>query len=222
MRLTSLQRGRSRRPGGFTLGEALMASSILMLVVLAIISFNLWGLNMAQRSQIWLSAGDDARNAMRMLHQDIRTAYSVQVGSGMSNGGGPSNGFVAIGPTNAWVGNALFIVPSTNIFGWVEYYYDTNSQMLCRTNYDGTNYGSFNIVSANPITNDNPIFTMEELLGSTINGSNVMAYDNTNPWPIVSIYLSFTKLQNPQVVIAPGNPVDFYQINTKVSMRQRP
>ena len=140
----------------------------------------------------------------------------------MSNGSGPSNGFVAIGPTNLWKGNALFVVPSTNIYGWVEYYFDTNSQMLCRTNWDGSNTGSFNLVSANPITNDQPIFTMTDFLGNTINGSNVMAYDNTNPYPMVQIYLSFTKLQNPQVIIAPGNPVDFYQIVTHVSMRQRP
>lgn len=199
-----------------------MACTILMLVVLGVISFNLWGLSMATRSQIWLSASDDARNAMRMLHQDIRTAYSVQIGSGMSNGGGASNGFVPISSTNAWVGNAMFIVPSTNVYGWVEYYYDTNSNMLCRTNFDGTNTGSFNLVSANPITNDNPIFSLQEFLGSTINASNVQAYDNTNPWPLVNVYLSFTKLQVPEVVIAPGSPVDFYQINTKVSMRQRP
>ncbi|MGA3180398.1 MAG: hypothetical protein ABSF38_08665 [Verrucomicrobiota bacterium] len=222
MRLTIDQARGLGRAGGFTLGEALMASSVLMLVVMAMISFNLWGLSMATRSQIWLSAGDDARNAMRMLHQDIRTAYSVQVGSGISNGGGPSNGFIAVSATSPWVGNALFVVPSTNIYGWVEYYYDTNSNMLCRTNYDGVSAGSFNLVSANPITNDNPIFTMQELLGSTINGSNVMAYNNTNPFPLVSIYLSFTSLQNPQIQIAPGNPVDFYQINSKVSMRQRP
>jgi hypothetical protein len=200
----------------------MMASSILMLVVMAIISFNLWGLAMAQRSQIWLSAGDDARNALRMLHQDIRTALSVQVGTGMSNGSGPTNGFVAVPGTNPWTGNALMIVPSTNVVGWVEYYYDTNANMLCRTNWDGVSAGSFNIVSANPITNDNPIFTMQDYLGNTINGGTVNSYDNVNPWPLVNIYLSFTKLQNPQVLIAPGNPVDFYQINTKVSMRQRP
>jgi hypothetical protein len=210
------------RTRGFTLSEAMMACTILMLVTLGVISFNLWGLSMATRSQIWLSASDDSRNAMRMLHQDIRTAYSVQVGQGRSNGGGASNGFIPVSGTNAWAGNAMFIVPSTNIYGWVEYYYDTNSNMLCRTNYDGSNYGSFNLVSANPITNDNYIFTMQEFLGSTINASNVQAYDNTNPWPLVNVYLSFTKLQVPEVVIAPGNPVDFYQINTKVSMRQRP
>jgi Tfp pilus assembly protein PilW len=216
------QQSGAARNGAFTLSEVMMACTLLMLVILGVISFNLWGLSMATRSQIWLSASDDSRNAMRMLHQDIRTAYSVQVGSGMSNGGTPSNGFVPVSSTNAWTGNALFIVPSTNVFGWVEYYYDTNSNMLCRTNFDGTNTGSFNLVSANPITNDSPIFTMQEFLGSTINASNVQAYDNTNPWPLVNVYLSFTKLQVPEVVIAPGNPVDFYQINTKVSMRQRP
>jgi Tfp pilus assembly protein PilW len=222
MRITIDQGRQMGRAGGFTLGEAMIASSVLMLIVMALISFNMWGLSMAARSQIWLSASDDARNAMRMLHQDVRTAYSVQVGSGMSNGGGASNGFIPVSGTNAWTGNALFVVPSTNVYGWVEYYYDTNSNMLCRTNYDGTNTGDFNLVSANPITNDNPIFSIVELLGSTINSGNVMAYNNTNPWPMVSVYLSFTKLQIPEVVIAPGNPVDFYQINTKISMRQRP
>ena len=40
--------------------------------------------------------------------------------------------------------------------------------------------------------------------------------------PLVLVCLSFTELQNPQVVIAAGNTVDFYQITTKIASRNRP
>ena len=70
------------------------------------------------------------------------------------------------------------------------------------------------MVTANPITNDNYIFTMQDYLGNVLS--------NATPYPVIAIYLSFTKLQNPQIVIEPGSPVDFYQINSKIAPRMRP
>ena len=196
--------------------EMLMSISILALIVTGILSFNLWGLSMATRSQIWLAAGDDARNCMRMMHQDIRTAKYIYVGSGSNQAS-----FVVAGPTNLQVGNSLELKPSTNSASWTVYYYDSPSSTLFRTNWDGNSVGSMDIVSANPITNDNYIFTLEDYLGNILSNYSTTSAEVT-VFPVVSIYLSFTDLQNPQVVIAPGSPVDFYQIVTKVTQRQRP
>jgi hypothetical protein len=179
-----------------------------VLVFAAIVSVNLWGLSMNLRSQIWLNASDDTRHSMEMLHEDVRTASTIYVGSGSLSG------FTNAGATNIQAGNALMVYTSTNTNSWVLYYYDSTKNTLFRTNWNGASIGGFDMVSANPITNDNYIFTMQDYLGNVLS--------NATPYPVVAIYLSFTKLQNPQIVIEPGSPVDFYQVNTKIAPRMRP
>ncbi|HXR07094.1 MAG TPA: hypothetical protein VN765_07175 [Candidatus Acidoferrum sp.] len=200
--------GRRPRPGGFTLAELMVASATLVLVFGAVIAINLWGLAMTQRSSIWNVTGDDARKSMAMLHQDVRTAYAIYVGTGSLSG------FTNAASTNIQAGNAMKLFASTNTNNWTLYYYDPAASTLYRTNWDGTSVGDFRIVSANPITNDNYIFTMQDYLGNILS--------NSTPYPVINIYLSFVKLQNPQIDIAPGNPVDFYQINSKIAPRMRP
>lgn len=199
--------GRERRRG-FTVAELMIASSILVLVFGAVVAVNLWGLAMTQRSEIWLLTGDDTRQSMGLLHQDVRTAYSIYVGTGNLTG------FTNVGTTNIQAGNAMLIYASTNTNSWTLYYYDSPSSTLYRTNWDGTSVGDFRMVLANPVTNDNSIFTMQDYLGNVLS--------NATPYPVIAVYLSFTKLQNPQIDISPGSPVDFYQINSKIAPRMRP
>jgi uncharacterized membrane protein len=198
---------RARRRG-FTVAELMIASTTLVLVFGAVIAVNLWGLAMTQRSEIWLLTGDDSRKSMALLHQDVRTAYSIYVGSGNLAG------FTNVGATNIQAGNAMLIYASTNTNSWTLYYYDSPSSTLYRTNWDGTAVGDFRLVSANPVTNDNYIFTMQDYLGNVLS--------NATPYPVIAVYLSFTKLQNPQIEISPGSPVDFYQINSRIAPRMRP
>jgi type II secretory pathway pseudopilin PulG len=195
----------------FTLAEAVVMMATLVILLTAVICANLFGLSMSVRQQIWLSASDDAAQALGKLMTDIRSGATNYVGNG--NLGGFTNSVSGSPHT----GNALMIYVGTTNSGtnipFVYYYYDTVSNILYRTNYTGSNYGDFKLVSANPITNDNPIFTETDYLGNVLT--------NTIATPIIQVYLSFTKLQNPQVEIAPGSPVDFYQIITTVASRNR-
>lgn len=208
MKLAIANRRRMDRGRGFTLTEVMIASTMLVLVFGAIIAINMWGLAMTYRSAIWLDASDDSRKTMGMLHEDVRTACTIYVGTGSLAG------FTNAGTTNIQAGNALQLYASTNTNSWVRYFFDSSSSTLYRTNYDGTSVGDFRIVTANPITNDSYIFTMQDYLGNVLS--------NATPYPVVAVYLSFTKLQNPQIVIQPGSPVDFYQINSKIAPRMRP
>ncbi len=201
-------RGRMGRGLGFTLTETMVASTTMVMVLGAVITINLWGLAMTQRSAVWLVSNDDTRKTMGMLHEDIRTAYTIYVGTGNLGG------FTNAGLNSLQAGNALMLYASTNTNSWVLYYFDSPSSTLYRTNWNGSSAGDFRVVEANPITNDNYIFTLQDYLGNVLN--------NSTPYPVVGVYLSFTKLQNPQVVIAPGNPVDFYQINSRIAPRMRP
>jgi type II secretory pathway component PulJ len=202
------QSGRKGRSRGFTLAEALVASTTLVMVIGAVMAANLWGMAMLQRSQVWLSSSDDARDTMGRLHEDVRTASTIYVGTGSLAG------FTAAGATNIQAGNAMLLYGSTNTNSWVLYYYDSASNMLYRTNWNGSSAGDFRLATANPITNDNYIFTMQDYLGNVLS--------NATPYPVIAVYLSFTKLQNPQIEIAPGSPVDFYQINSRIAPRMRP
>jgi len=208
MKPTIAQSSRRGRGRGFTLAELMIASATLVMVFGAVIAINLWGLAMTQRSEIWLLTSDDSRRSMGMLHEDVRTASTIYVGTGSLAG------FTNVGASNLQAGNAMKLYASTNTNKWTLYYYDAPSSTLYRTNWDGTSVGDFRIVSANPVTNYNYIFTMQDYLGNVLS--------NATPYPVIGVYLSFTALQNPQIEIAPGSPVDFYQINSKIAPRMRP
>src|SRR5580658_2591211 len=158
------------RRSGFTLLESVIVMATLVIVIGSVILCNLWGVAMAVRQQIWLSASDDAGHALGTLMSDIRTGASNYVGNGNLTG------FTNITANNPRVGNALMIYVGTTNSGtnipWILYYYDTVSNNLIRTNYTGYSYGDFKLVSANPITNDNPIFTETDYLGNVLTNIN--------------------------------------------------
>jgi type II secretory pathway pseudopilin PulG len=198
---------RGRR--AFTLVEALVVSTTLVIVIGSVIMANLFGLSMATRQQIWLGATDDSAQAISTLMSDIRSAVTMAVGTYSSGT------FVTNATTNQQSGSALMIYTSTNLTPSVLYYYNTTTSNLMRNYTGASSITSYSMVSANPITNDltHPIFTEVDYTGTPLS--------NGTPVASVSIYLSFLKLQDPQVVIESGSVVDLYQIITTVSPRIR-
>lgn len=210
MRLLNLQNKTARARRAFTLVEALITSATLVIVLGSVVMCNLYGLSMAVRQQIWLGASDDAAGAIGTLMEDIRSATSLEVGS-YSN-----SVFTQTASTGQQSGNALMIFTNSSTLPWILYYYDSTSNNLVRSNYYGPSVnGDSKLVSANPITNDvtHPIFTEVDYTGT--------ALSNASPLTAVTIYLSFTKLQDPDIVIESGSSVDLYQIITTVSPRLR-
>jgi prepilin-type N-terminal cleavage/methylation domain-containing protein len=204
---------RGRR--GFTLPEVLITCTILVILVGSVIMCNLFGLSMAARQQIWMSASTDAAQAVSTLMNDIRSGVTVQVGTFQTNG------FLATPSTNTQVGNALMIFTNNTATlsagPWICYYYDSTSNNLIRTNYYGGTFGGdYKLVSANPITNDStmPIFTAVDYTGTALASA-------TSTDPAIQIYLSFTKLQDPQIVIENGSTVDLYQLIATVTPRSQ-
>jgi hypothetical protein len=212
MRLPSPQSGTLRERRAFTLIEALITSTTLVIIIGSVIMCNLFGLAMAVRQQIWLGASDDSAQAISTLEGDIRSIVSVQVGT-YSN-----NVFTQTAAIGQQSGNALMIFTnSSTTTPYILYYYDSVSNNLVRSNYYGVGQnGDSRLVSANPITNDltHPIFTEVSCTGAPLSNSTPLA-------PSISIYLSFTKLQDPEIIIENGSAVDLYQIITTVSPRLR-
>jgi len=202
MRLPSFPSGTLRGVRAFTLVEALITSTTLVIIVGSVIACNLFGLSMAARQQIWLGASDDAAQAVSTLMANIRSASSMQVGSYSS-----INGFSQASGSSQQSGNALLIFTNSLSSASILYYYDSVSNNLVQSNYYGPGVpGDFKLVSANPITNDvtHPIFTEVDFTGTPLT--------STKPLAAVNIYLSFTALQNSQVIIGAGQQVDLYQI----------
>jgi Tfp pilus assembly protein PilW len=199
----------------FTLLEAMIASTTLVIVIGSVIMCNLFGLAMAARQQIWVGASDDAAQALGIMMGDIRSAVALQVGSYANNI------FTPAGATSQQSGSALLIFTNTGVTfasgPWTMLYYDSVSNNLVRSNfYAPGNPGDFKMVSANWITNDatHPIFTE---LDCTDTGTAISNVQSLTP---VAIYLSFTKLQDPQIVIENGSVVDLYQILATITPRQ--
>jgi hypothetical protein len=199
--------------------EALVVMATLVILTGSVIMCNLYGVSMAARQQIWLSASDDAAQALGKMMTDVRSGASNYVGNGSLSG-------FTNAPTNTWQqGNALMIY-GANTNGvtngtFVMYYYDPGSSNLYRTNWTGSGTGDFDLITANMLMTNN---MYNSNIFSAYNVYNGIWVPETNGvgTPLILVCLAFTKLQNPQVVIAPGSPVDFYQIVTMIASRNRP
>lgn len=192
----------------FTLAETLIVMGLIVIVGAALIFCNMFGMSMAVRQQIWMDASSDTAKTLGTLMNDVRSGELLAVGNYVNNV------FVPVPDnTNQW-GDAIRIYSSTstNLPPWVDYYYSTSTSNLMRTNYNGPGVaGSYISVSANPITNDQRIFTCENYLGSI--------WTNTQTTPIVDVYLSYIKLQNPQVLIGPSNLINLYMVRSRICPR---
>jgi hypothetical protein len=205
---------------GFTAVEMLVVMATLVLLCGSMIMCNLYGVSMASRQQIWLSASDDAAKALGKMMTDIRSGASNVVGSGNLSGFTPA-------PTTNWQqGNAMKIY-GCNTNGitngtYTMYYYDTGTSNLFRTNWDGVaGIGNFDMITSHLVMTNN---MYNSNIFSAYNVYNGVWVPETNGvgTPLVLVCLSFTKLQNPQVDITPGSPVDFYQLVTMIASRNRP
>jgi hypothetical protein len=203
---------------GFTAVEAMIVMATLVLLCGSLIMCNLYGISMAMRQQIWLSASDDAAQTMGKLMTDIRSGASNYVGNGNLNG-------FTNAATNVWQqGNALKIYQA-NTNGvtngaWVMYYYDAPSSNLYRTNWTGTGTGDFELVTANALMTNN-MYNSNIFSAYSVYNSVWVPETNGVGTPLILVCLAYTKLQNPQVDITPGSPVDFYQIVTMIASRNR-
>jgi hypothetical protein len=220
MKITLPNAQRLIHQSAFTLVEALMVMATLVILAGSLIMCNLYGVSMAFRQEIWLSSSDDAARAFGMIMTDIRSGQSNKVVNGTLTN------WTYI-PQGTWqAGNGLVIWLATTNTGtnlpWIYYYYDPVGSNLYRTNYTGSNFGDYRLVSANCVQTNNTanasnIFAQYDYLGNPVDFAT-----NCVGVPVVQVCLAFTSLQNPQIIIEPGGTVAFYQIQTTVASRNRP
>src|SRR6185436_760591 len=114
--IVSLRRPLQDGQMAFTLTEIMVAIGIFALIVVAVISSQLFGMKMFIMTRSKLTAANGARAVMNLVRDEIRSGKILVVG----NGG--SNAFSAILPNAPQVGNALRIYPTTATNTFVQYY----------------------------------------------------------------------------------------------------
>ena len=191
---------RSNRRRAFTLVEILITMVTTTIVLGGAMAAYMYGLKMVQFVQPKLNASDDARKAISLLTDEIRSAYDVKVG----NRSGTT--FEPIAPFTEQRGNALRIYPTSDTNQFVFYFWDVNDQNVKRT----TNNATFTAVIAGAVTNE-LIFAAEDFRG------NVLSANENNF--VIATTLQFYQIQYPKVSVGPGQYYDWYQLQCRVTRR---
>ena len=201
MKTFSLSPARStRRQTGFTLVEMLITVVTVVMVVGAVMSAYIYGMKMLQFTKPKLGASDEARQAISLLTDEIRSSRAVKIGSGSVSS------FTEVSPFTAQLGSALQLYPSTNYNQFIRYFWDSTDQKLKRT----TNGMTSTYVVANSVSNE-LVFRAEDHLGNLLSNN----FNNR----VIAMDLRFYQIQYPITPVGPGNYYDFYQLRCKFTRR---
>lgn len=190
----------SRRPAartvakGFTLTELLIAVTVFLLVVTAVLSANLFGLRIFQIAENKLTATDSVRKTVGKITDEIRNCSSTYVGN-ISNGV-----FVALSTGVPQTGSGLLIYPTTNTANFIIYFFNASDQTFRRT----TSPPGATTILARAVTNT-LVFSAQDCLG------NVLTNSQNNR--VIQMNLAF--FQGPRFGVTP----DCYQVETAVTRR---
>ena len=190
----------SRSRFAFTLVEIQISMAVIMLVIGGVISSHVFGLKLNEATRAKLSASDAARNAIGKLVNDIRSAKTIEVGSGSFSA------FVAVTNGLAQQGSALKIYPTTNTASYIVYYWDSSDSKLKRAATAATTPKAI----AEYLTNS-LVFTSENYAGTILT-------DNQNN-RVIGVNMQFYQIQYPITTIGQGGLFDYYQVRTKITRR---
>lgn len=151
-----------RRRCGFTLPEALIATTIFLLLLGGVMGANLFGMRMFQMTESHLKTGDSMREAFGRLTDEIRRSSALWVGD-VTNGA-----FLAVGNGQAQSGSAVMIQPTTNLTNYIVYFLSPGDQSFRRF----ASATATTSVLAESVTN-RTIFLAEDFWGNVLtNGQN--------------------------------------------------
>jgi prepilin-type N-terminal cleavage/methylation domain-containing protein len=224
MKTTRQQPSAVRAIRAVTLPEMMISMMVFGLLLMGLISVNLFGLRQDELVNAKLGANDSSRTAFDLMLNEIRGGKGVQIGTGWHTN------FVAItnGPQQ---GDTLQIAPSTNTSAFIYYYIDTNSADLnyqCLVRISTTNNGVTTNYTTNIIctylTNMPSQWATNALMFQAYDytGTNLMTVDPSsvsNYNYVVSFLLQFSQFQYPQTKVGSNYFFNYYQIQFQASRR---
>ena len=205
--------------GAFTLGEMLIATTIFIMVIGAMVCLQIFALRIYTLAATKISATSGGRKVLNQMRDQIRQANQAYVGNCTVG----ASSFSQITNTQPAQGNALKVLSSTNPMPYVIYYLDTNTS-------PGTNVlrqYSLTLTYSNNIPIGTNITTA--ILASYI--TNLIVFDaedytnhiltNSQNNQCFKVTLQFSQWEYPVAVIGGQalNAYDYYQLRTKISIR---
>jgi hypothetical protein len=219
----------------FTFVETMIASTILVLVVGAMVTVQIFGLRVYTLAETKLSATASARDTLDKIRYQIQSANGMlDVGNYTWSSGSPTN-FALIASGQNQVGNALRIIPSatTNFVATSSYTLiflqpgnggtnyavtdangnNINTNLLLMETFDGNLNPLITNTLATYITNQN-VFTATDFTGTNILTSNA----NNR---VIQITLFFSQWEYPIAIIGTNdiNAYNYYRLQTRVTRR---
>jgi len=182
------------RKAAFTLPEMMISLAILSLVVVGVISANLFGLRMFQITENKLTASDSVRKAIGKMTDEIRTCKAAWLGN-VSNGV-----FAAHLDGEQQTGNAVMICATTNATNYILYFANQSDQTFRRT----ANPPGNTTIVAKTVTN-NILFQAQDFSG------RVLTNNQNNR--VIHFNLEFFQSASTNVV------ADYYKLETSVTRR---
>ena len=191
---------RARNRAGFSLPEMMIACGLFSLAVVGSLYAHVLGLKMSTFTQSKLRATHNARAALNIVRDDVRSSTTFTVGTGnFSSFTVPTNG----APQQ---GNALQIWPTADTNTYIRYYTDPSDQTLKRI----ANGGSSAQVIARYVTNQ-LAFGAEDFAGNVLT-------NNQND-RVLKMTLEFYQWEFAVLQSGGGNFADYYRLQTKVARR---
>lgn len=191
---------RGRISLAFTLPEIMIVIAIFSLLLVVLVSSNIFGLRMYRIAETKLSATADGRKALNEIREKIRQSKIVIIGNGNSSG------FTNIGDDLLQIGNALQVYPTTNLNVFTRYYLDPEDDNLKRIVSGSTEPSIVSRFVTNRL-----IFQAEDFRG------NILTNDNNNR--VVRMTLEFSQWEYPIATVGKGGLYDYYRLQTRVTRR---
>jgi len=180
---------------GFTLPEVLIASTVFLLVIIGIVSANLFGLKMFQITQAKLNVVTWSRETSDKMTAEIHACNSVWIGNVATNGV-----FQTLLDGETQRGNGLLIYPTTNTTNYIIYFVNPADQTFRRT----TGQPGTAEVLADSVTNP-VVFAAQDFSG------NVLTNNSNNR----VIHLTLEFYQPARYLLG----ADYYKLETSVTRR---
>ena len=181
----------------FTLAELMTTMAVFAMVVLAMVSLQIFGFKMNSFTSSKLKSTAYSLKVLNQIRNQVRGASLVQVGNGSSTL------FTATG-TN---GNALQIYPTTNLNNYIRFYLATNAAASYNL-YTITNGGQSSSIASNII--NQIAFQLEDYQGSNIVAGSTAHYT-------IQMTLQFSQLAYSDPVPA----YDYYVLQTLMTPRNQ-
>jgi prepilin-type N-terminal cleavage/methylation domain-containing protein len=193
--------GLSKLNRGFTLPEILIALAIFVLLLVGIVSANLFGLRMFQVNENKLGATDWSRKTFGQITDEIQSCNVVTVGNMTTN-----DIFEPLSlPGETQEGNALEIQPTTNTAVLIHYFVDAADETFRRTEIaPGVTTTTNTVILADSVTNT-MIFNAQDFSGNVL----------TNNLNNQIIHLTLEFYQPERFIVG----ADHYRLETSVARR---